>query len=934
MVKNIKKRLITLGLALSVILVNNSTAVIYAQNVETSEEHSFSGRGAGTKENPYQVSNAKQLDEVRNNLDAYYVQTADIDLSGIDNWEPIGSDEGTFSGQYNGNGYEINNLTIVSSNDHYVGLFGRSSGDALLRNINLKNVSINYISDYDINNSNNCVYVGSIAGSTNAITGCTAEGKINVEYTKCSSIQIGGIAGVTYADNCINKIDIFCKMDAVNNSITIGGITGFPGTVYGKIVNCINYGNIQASGGSSIVLGGISGWDGSIKKCINYGKIEGRIEKLNRYNIMPMGIAVEVGGITGYSSGEVIESVNYGEVYSYCASDVTASAGGIAGKIGFYEDGIIKNSYSLGKNIEAKLGNEYSYANRIAGDWGGYNQIFYSNYAINTQKVNGQTVNEEDCGEDTINGKTITEYPYLDYEHPEFTIGRDNNSFINNRIDFFSDGDKKNYKTQKHTIKSSWYRNKLYENQSLNQRLLLMNDQHKNWDGACYGIALSMLYSYNNQYDITKYIEADNSNKPYYSSADKPKQNNDFKDMIEVFHLSQCRSDMSYSGITYKSRWSNLINNGSDMNSFLNEIVDEAKSANYISPFYCGIAYKYIDSDGKKQYNGHSLLICGYEGITNGYHKLTICDPNSTDAFIYLMIKTDYSEFHMENSKCDTVYEGKIDSEHYTEMDYFTYEDAYSGNSNKSSRSASGDTCKLIVDADSSFYASFDDGTYLSYDGEDFSGNANIVNLDAITNGDDEAGSSWIINIGNVNSVEFTKLSEQMEVDCLFDDDDYVNVSGENLTDLTFTDDKGVIIDGDNATYDICIGDRANDDILFGASGSTSSSIQYEYSGNDIVSIGNQSREDMKLYKITDDGYQDLNQDATYDGIDILTKGDIDFNGKVDIRDLQRCVQHVSGRNELADKALLVADVNCDEKVNISDAMKLLYYVSGRNSTL
>ena len=226
MVKNIKKRLITLGLALSVILVNNSTAVIYAQNVETSEEHSFSGRGAGKKENPYQVSNAKQLDEVRNNLDAYYVQTADIDLSGIDNWEPIGSDEGTFSGQYNGNGYEINNLTIVSSNDHYVGLFGRSSGDALLRNINLKNVSINYISDYDINNSNNCVYVGSIAGSTNAITGCTAEGKINVEYTKCSSIQIGGIAGVTYADNCINKIDIFCKMDAVNNSITIGGKIG------------------------------------------------------------------------------------------------------------------------------------------------------------------------------------------------------------------------------------------------------------------------------------------------------------------------------------------------------------------------------------------------------------------------------------------------------------------------------------------------------------------------------------------------------------------------------------------------------------------------------------------------------------------------------------------------------------------------------------
>ncbi|WP_456056334.1 dockerin type I domain-containing protein [Agathobacter sp.] len=938
MVKNIKKRLITLGLALSVILVNDCTSVVYAEHIETSEEHSFSGRGAGTKENPYQVSNAKQLDEVRNNLDAYYVQTADIDLSGMYNWKPIGGNgDNGFIGQYNGNNHIINNLSITSSNDKFVGLFGYVGGDedGAIKNINLKNVKIDYVSDYGdgYGGSNSYVYVGSIAGTSNStIENCGVEGKMNVEYNNCWILCVGGISGMTEANKCKSKIDIFCKSDAVDSNLSVGGITAFPGAVYGKITNCINYGNIETDAAYFMYVGGISGEDGAVRECINYGKINGCVNKLRR-NSIPGVMAICAGGITGSSSGEVVDSTNYGEVYCYCETDICPSAGGIAGNIGFYGDGKIQNCYSLGTVVESKLGNEYYYANRIAGVTSGYDQIFYSNYAINTQKVNGQTVNEEDCGEDTINGKTITEYPYLDYEHPEFTIGRDNNNFGNSEEYFFMGNETKNY-----YIWSDTYRDGLLANQELNSKQNLLKKQYDEWGGSCYGIAVSTLYAYNYAYDITNYLNWDRKDEPHYAAMDYPKMNYDVRDLIEAFQLSQYRSDVSYTDITYKFGLKNFINGGSTLKDFLKNIVSEAKSSNYMNPFFWGVQYRS---------GGHGLLICGYEGEENGYYKLAVCDPNGGlilksadeiechhELYNYLMIKNDYTDFHMENENGQTIYSGKIDSKNYREMKYFTYEDAYSGNSNKSSRSASGDTCKLIIDADSSFYASFDDGTYLSYDGEDFSGNANIVNLDAITNGDDEAGSSWIINIGNVNSVEFTKLSEQMEVDCLFDDDDYVNVSGENLTDLTFTDDKGVIIDGDNATYDICIGDRANDDILFGASGSTSSSIQYEYSGNDIVSIGNQSREDVKLYKITDDGYQDLNQDATYDGIDILTKGDIDFNGKVDIRDLQRCVQHVSGRNELVDKALLVADVNCDEKVNISDAMKLLYYVSGRNSTL
>ena len=40
----------------------------------------FSGKGSGTEKDPYLVSNAEELFEVRNNLSAYYKQIDDIDL--------------------------------------------------------------------------------------------------------------------------------------------------------------------------------------------------------------------------------------------------------------------------------------------------------------------------------------------------------------------------------------------------------------------------------------------------------------------------------------------------------------------------------------------------------------------------------------------------------------------------------------------------------------------------------------------------------------------------------------------------------------------------------------------------------------------------------------------------------------------------------------
>ena len=70
----------------------------------------FSGQGTGTKSDPYIVTNADELFEVRNDLTACYQLGADIDLtewikeeSPQQGWMPIGNSTTMFTGSFDGN---------------------------------------------------------------------------------------------------------------------------------------------------------------------------------------------------------------------------------------------------------------------------------------------------------------------------------------------------------------------------------------------------------------------------------------------------------------------------------------------------------------------------------------------------------------------------------------------------------------------------------------------------------------------------------------------------------------------------------------------------------------------------------------------------------------------------------------------------------------
>src|SRR5690554_3168709 len=93
-------------------------------------------KGDGSEKNPYLVETVKDLDAVREDLTAHYKQTADIDLSDIPHWEPIGP---VFQGTYDGDFHTIEHLTVLGSDTG--SLFHLLRG-AVIRNLGLEHVSL------------------------------------------------------------------------------------------------------------------------------------------------------------------------------------------------------------------------------------------------------------------------------------------------------------------------------------------------------------------------------------------------------------------------------------------------------------------------------------------------------------------------------------------------------------------------------------------------------------------------------------------------------------------------------------------------------------------------------------------------------------------------------------------------------------------------
>ena len=112
----------------------------------------FSGAGSGTEGDPYVITNVEQLQEMADDLTAYYVLGNDIDASDTVNWnsgagfEPVGSNPAAggvaFVGVLDGQGHTINSPYINRPSDEIIGLFGYIANPAEVKNVGVVEANV------------------------------------------------------------------------------------------------------------------------------------------------------------------------------------------------------------------------------------------------------------------------------------------------------------------------------------------------------------------------------------------------------------------------------------------------------------------------------------------------------------------------------------------------------------------------------------------------------------------------------------------------------------------------------------------------------------------------------------------------------------------------------------------------------------------------
>lgn len=322
------------------------------------------------------IKTAEELADIADEPAGNYALGADIDLSQIESWEPIGGfEEGNeFSGTFDGNGFVISGMTIkgLEADEEFnylpIGLFGKVTGT--IRNVTL----VNYYIELDGDQSR--FYIGGIAGwlSRASMSNCVAIGEFNnpeIDYEggiwdsllgsyaePTTSLYCGGAVGYVQGST-VTKVSTEGKITSQSNeeNVYFGGVAGYVGaydeegenvsihepstlsncnsavTVYGRYAGgLIGYNNGAVSSSSATgdvsgslsypaIAGGLIAYnfdEGSINACYATGHAEART----------------AGGLVGVNIFD-FETADGGTIANcYAAGDVFASeyAGGLVGR--------------------------------------------------------------------------------------------------------------------------------------------------------------------------------------------------------------------------------------------------------------------------------------------------------------------------------------------------------------------------------------------------------------------------------------------------------------------------------------------------------------------------------------------------------------------------------------------------------------------------
>ena len=229
--------------------------------------------------------------ELLNNLD--FDENGDGEITSADatywdsgfGWLPIGTNAARYTGDFKGNGYTIDNLTINRPAVVEVGLFGNADTASRIESVGVTNASVA-----------GGEYAGALVGALRGtVVACYSTGNVSV-----TTRTAGGLVGWTP-----NAITSSYSTASVSGPEHVGGLLG--ASQGGTVTNSYSIGMVTGTG-SSPLIGGLIGsgtggtasyWDTQTSGCTSGGS--------NGCTTSAGG-----GGVTGLTTSELISPTTYG----------------------------------------------------------------------------------------------------------------------------------------------------------------------------------------------------------------------------------------------------------------------------------------------------------------------------------------------------------------------------------------------------------------------------------------------------------------------------------------------------------------------------------------------------------------------------------------------------------------------------------------------
>ena len=273
-------------------------------------------------------------------LARHYKLTENVELkpppAGQSNWVAIGDyfPETFFTGSFDGGGFTLTGLTL-NSNNYGQGLFGATGESAVIKNLGLKDVSIQaggYVGGVVWENRGtveNCYVTGSVTGSSSVggvvgrnsgtVQNCHATGSV-----MGSIYSVGGVVGINTGTvrNCYAENSVTGFVSDLDLGIFLGGVVGlnYEG---GVVENCYATGDVS---GLFRTVGGVVGSnEGTVRNCYATGDVSGRSS---------------IGGLVGDNFNGTVHN-------SYATGSVTGIYDSVGGLVGLNR-GAVSNSYATG----------------------------------------------------------------------------------------------------------------------------------------------------------------------------------------------------------------------------------------------------------------------------------------------------------------------------------------------------------------------------------------------------------------------------------------------------------------------------------------------------------------------------------------------------------------------------------------------------------